>query len=770
MSYFWQILFSLPRTVCMMRFTLLDADYNGGKVRLFGVDEKGAPVTVTDKYEPYFYVLDEGNETRLSEVQGVKRMEKETLTMGMEKRNFLRVFCDSPMEIRDRIKHFAMCFEYSIGVRRKHMIDRGFYPLDVLDVVGKENNGIIEATGIKRVAEASPKLKIMALDIEVIDGKIVMFSVASRKGANAFSSGNERDVLIKIEELVKKEDPDIITTYNGDLFDFEVIRKRCEFHGISLALGRDGSPVHFGKSAWTSSARIVGRVHVDIFAFVSRLMFQQLQSEVLTLGEVSQELLGKTKVRHSLEELEKMWKNDRKAMEKYCINDSRLTLALCENLITQIFALSRVSGQLPFDCSRMTFGALSEWYLMRKCRETRRVIPDSPHYRDVEARRAKERIKGGYVKEPVKGLHSNIAVFDFRSLYPSVIVSFNISPETLNAPCKSYHDVPGYPHRFCRDNEGFVPLMLKDILKKRAAIKKRMKESYSRALNEEQFALKILANATYGMFANPNARWYSYECAESSAAYGRHYIQKSIEDAEKSGFVALYGDTDSLFVKLPDEKPIKKSALAFLKKINSELPGMMELNLQGFYRKGLFVPQKKGEAAKKRYALLDEKGSVTVRGLEAVRRDWCGYAKALQKEVLRLVLLGKEKRAAEAVRKNVAKLVQRNVSVEELAIDTQLSRPPEEYKSKNLRSVLGSKMWREGMKAEEGAIFSYVIRSGKGALSDRADFSHRVTKQDYDVDYYVHKQVLAAALRILAPLGYSEEDFLPNLEKIGKER
>ncbi|MBI4014567.1 MAG: hypothetical protein HY365_01295 [Candidatus Aenigmarchaeota archaeon] len=749
-----------------MRFTLLDADRDGGKVRLFGVSEKGAPVAVTDKYEPYFYVLDEGNEARLSKVQGVKRMEKESLTLGMEKKNFLKVFCDSPMEMRDRIKHFAKCFEYSIGIRRKYLIDRGFYPLDVLDVTSKENNGAIEAERIKRIGEVSPKLKMMALDIEVIDGKIVMFSIATKRGAKAFSSDSERDVLLKMEEFMRKEDPDIVATYNGDLFDFDVIRKRCEFHGLNLALGRDGSPVYFGKSAWTSSARIAGRVHIDLYAFVSRLMFQQLQSEVLTLGEVSQELLGKTKVKHSLEELETMWKNDRKAMEKYCINDSRLTLALCENLMPQIFTLSRVSGQLPFDCSRMTFGALSEWYLMRKCRETGRIIPDSPHFHDVEKRRTRGRIKGGYVKEPVKGLHSNIAVFDFRSLYPSVIVSFNISPETLNVPCKSYHEVPGYPHRFCRDREGFVPQMLKEILEKRAAIKKKMKESYSRELNDEQFALKILANATYGMFANPNARWYSYECAEASAAYGRHYIQKSISEAEKYGFLPLYGDTDSLFVKLPDEKPVKKSALTFLKKINSELPGMVELNLQGFYKKGLFVPQKKGDAAKKRYALMDERGSVTVRGLEAVRRDWCRFAKELQKEVLRLVLLGKEERAAEAVRKAVAKLAKRDVPVEELTVDTQLSRPPGEYKTKNLRSVLGSKMWREGMKAEEGTIFSYVIRSGKGTISDKADFSHRVTKQDYDVHYYVHKQVLAAALRILAPLGYGEEDFLAKgLEK-----
>ena len=87
-------------------------------------------------------------------------------------------------------------------------------------------------------------------------------------------------------------------------------------------------------------------------------------------------------------------------------------------------------------------------------------------------------------------------------------------------------------------------------------------------------------------------RWYSRECGESVTAWGRHFIQDTIEKAEKAGFEVLYGDTDSIF--LLRGKKSKEDALAFMKKINGELPGDMELELEGFYPRGVFVTKKVG--------------------------------------------------------------------------------------------------------------------------------------------------------------------------------
>ncbi|MBI4019297.1 MAG: hypothetical protein HY364_03490 [Candidatus Aenigmarchaeota archaeon] len=764
-----------------MKFCLFDADYSSSEkpnVRLFGTDDKGNSVMVLDSIEPYFYAFcKKGLKAELEKIKEIKRTELTKKIINGREKSFYKIYCERPAEVREMIKDRTECFEYSLNLYKRYLIDKGIYPLEWLDIKGPSRKGegfatVIEAERIKKTKNGIlGQPKIMALDIEVIDGRIVMFSAADNIGyREVFSSEDEKAVLEKISRTFLERDPDIVATYNGDLFDFDILNQRSQANKIKLMLSRDGSSLYFRKSMWTSSAKIKGRIHIDLFAFVSRLMFQQLQSEVFTLDEVSREILGRGKESISLEELANMWKNKRKLMEDYCMNDSLLTLDLCKNLLTQIFTLSRVSGQLPFDCSRMTFGALSEWYLIRKAAERNMISPNPAHYAEIQRRRAKVPIKGGYVKEPMKGLHSNIGVFDFRSLYPSVIVTFNISPEMLNIKCKKYNHVPGFRYKFCADKKGFVSEMVESILEERGKIRKKIKNAKNRKeLDEQQFSLKILANATYGMFINPKARWYSYECAESSAAYGRHYIKQAIDEAEKYGFLVIYADTDSLFVKLADEKDIKKSAKDFLKKINASLPGIMELDLQGFYIKGMFIPQKlEGYTAKKRYALMDEKGIITLRGLEAVRRDWCDLAKSLQREVIRLVLEGKEKEALEAVRTTVKKVKNRQVDIDEIAISTQLSRSAGQYKTKNIHSVIARKLNEEGKAAAEGTIFSYVIKKGAGSISDRAELAYKTGKDDYDADYYINNQILPAAFRILQTLGYKQQELLANgLKRFG---
>ncbi|MDI6720905.1 MAG: DNA polymerase domain-containing protein, partial [Candidatus Aenigmarchaeota archaeon] len=326
------------------------------------------------------------------------------------------------------------------------------------------------------------------------------------------------------------------------------------------------------------------------------------------------------------------------------------------------------------------------------------ISPNPPHWDEIQKRRMK-RFKGGYVKEPMPGLHDNIAVFDFRSLYPSIIVTFNISPETLNCSCCS-RKVPGLGYHFCMKRKGFVPAVLKEILEKRQAQKKLMnKAADPEKSKSEQNALKLVANSTYGIFGSAGSRFYCFECGESAAAYGRFYIQKTIKEAEKF-FTVLYGDTDSLFV-VSD----KKKALEFLKKINASLPGIMELELQGVYKRGLFVPQRIGSyTAKKRYALIDEKGDLIVRGLEAVRRDWCDIARKLQHDVLRLVLQKREKEAVKEVRKVVERVRKRQISIDEIMLRTQLGKNLEEYKATGPHVEVARRLKSEGHDVHEGMM------------------------------------------------------------------
>lgn len=557
----------------VIRFCLLDADHNEGEIRLFGVDDSGKSVIVLDMgFKPYFYAtLNKKAEALLKKNKMVTGIEKVKKRIGLKEVCLLKIFVDLPQNvplIREAVKKHSDCYEYSINFYRRYLIDKGFYPLDWLEVEGNavSEDGFdvcIEATNIHKTLGKTPHFKTLAFDLEVVDNKIVMASFAGhnftrvvtwKKAKDAFVVKDEKELIEEFVSTVKDYDPDIIVGYNSDMFDFEVLRSRADEHKIKLSLGRDGSAMKFARRTHTSSARISGRLHIDLFAYVDSLMSQQLQSEVLTLNEVAKEIIGEGKEELSFEDIVDLWSNDVSRLAEYCRHDSELTLKLSKNILTQVFELSKVCGQLPFDTSRSTFGLLSEWFLVRKAHEKNIIIPNNPHWDEIQQRRAYT-YKGGYVLQPVEGLHENIAVFDFRSLYPSIIVTFNISPETLNCNCckNTGHLVPELKYHFCKKMVGFIPNVLKSVIDERVKIKERIKKLAKdseefKQLSERQAALKVLANAFYGYTAYPGSRWYSRECSEAAAAFGRYYIKKTIKDAEKFGEV-IYSDTDSIFIK-----------------------------------------------------------------------------------------------------------------------------------------------------------------------------------------------------------------------------
>ena len=216
---------------------------------------------------------------------------------------------------------------------------------------------------------------------------------------------------------------------------------------------------------------------------------------------------------------------------------------------------------------------------------------------------------------------------------------------------------------FCEKKPGFLPVVLKEILEKRIAIKKELKNSKKGSeefvkLNARQQALKILLNSHYGYLGFARARWYSMECARAVTAWSRHYVQETIQKAEKAGFAVIYGDTDSNFLEIPKEKT-QEDVKKFVEKVNSELPEAMDLEIDGFYKRGIFVTRRGGkEAAKKRYALIDYENKLKIVGFEYVRRDWARIAKETQKEVLSTVLNeGDPKKAVEIIRKRIEELI-----------------------------------------------------------------------------------------------------------------
>jgi len=803
-----------------MKETLLlfDADYeieeNSGVVLLYCKDEKGDIILVKDKkFNTYFYILPtdkKENEvkkklekldekklgTRILKVEIVERIWQN------KKTKVIRVVMENPRrvhDVRDAVKDWTdieTTFEYDMPFYKRYIIDKQLEPLGWIEVEGKESENdfnvkkTIDVSTIRPLDKRNePKFKVLAFDTEWVEQKgkssLIMLSLVSNEGYKKVlatqdwtekasyveNCADEKRLISRFMEIVRENDPDFLVGYNSDGFDIPKIKERAAELKISLKLGRDNAPVYVVQRGRISSAKTKGRVHVDIFNFVNHVLGQTMKSEVLSLDEVSQELIGVGKKDMKYKDMVEIWRErkDLDRLAEYSLWDSELTLKLSHLILPQIFALCRITGQLPFDASRYSYSQLVESFFMRKAYADKVLIPNRPKTEEIEKRKLQPPYKGAVVIEPTKGIHPNVLVFDFRSLYPTIIVTHNIDPWTFEySPCNKKVEVPEAKWFFCADKKGFIPKHLEEIIKKRVEVKKQLRKTKKDTeehtkLNNEQFALKTLANATYGYFAYAGAKWYRRECGSSAANFGRYYITSVVEEAKKNGFEILYGDTDSLMIKFKEnlsEGKLRSLGEKFVKIVNVKLPGIIELEFRDLYQGGIFVAKQTGEAgAKKRYALVDFQGNLEIRGFETVRRDWCELSKKIQRDVLVTILRDKNpEKAIQLVRTMIKKIEDGKVNTEDLAILEQITRPLGQYKAIGPHVVAAQKAKERGKPIGEGTVVAFIITKGKGSISERAEPLEDVKPNQYDPSYYVNHQILPAAMRVLQALGYTEEE------------
>ena len=212
-------------------------------------------------------------------------------------------------------------------------------------------------------------------------------------------------------------------------------------------------------------------------------------------------------------------------------------------------------------------------------------------------------------------------------------------------------------------------------------------------------------------------------------------------------FKTIYSDTDSIAFEL--ENKTEKQSLEILKKINSKLPGIMELELEGFFKRGIWVTKRTGEfGAKKKYALIDKNNKLKIRGFETVRRDWCQLARDTQNKVLHLILTqGNEKQALEYIKEIIKKIKNRDVPLEQLIIRTQLKKPIEEYKSEGPHVTIAKRMQKNNLPVNIGMLIQYYIsesETGKknSLVRERAKLIDE--KGKYDISYYLNNQIIPA--------------------------
>lgn len=221
---------------------------------------------------------------------------------------------------------------------------------------------------------------------------------------------------------------------------------------------------------------------------------------------------------------------------------------------------------------------------------------------------------------------------------------------------------------------------------------------------------------------------------------------------------ALVHNTDSVFIELKDKD--KKEALKFLKEFNNELPSLMELELEDFYKRGIFVGKKNEKVgAKKRYALINEQGKIKIRGFETVRRDWSKISKEIQSKVIKIILEEKNiLKALNYVKEKINNIKENKFNIKDMVIKTQLKKNIDEYTSIGPHVAVARQMLKKNMKVAPGSIIQYVITEGEGLIRDKAKLPEDA--KNYDPEYYINHQVLPAIENIFEVVGYKKEDLL----------
>jgi DNA polymerase I len=351
-------------------------------------------------------------------------------------------------------------------------------------------------------------------------------------------------------------------------------------------------------------------------------------------------------------------------------------------------------------------------------------------------------------------------------MYPNLMITYNLSPDTYVAPKEpaphgGVFEAPEVKHRFRKEPPGFYKQVLTDLIGVRNELRAKMKalspkSTEYKVLDARQKAVKVITNAAYGYAGWVGARWYNKPVAEAATAWGRHVIKAAVDMAEKAGLQVIYGDTDSLFATYDEKKTPQLE-----KRIERELG--LEVEADKVYTRIFFTE------AKKRYAGLLPDGSLDIVGLEVMRGDWAEVAKKTQEQVLEIILKEQSpKKAAEFVHSEVAELRARKVPFRDLIIWKTLTKPVEEYAVKASHVEAARMLRSKGWKMTVGDKVGYVILKGEGErLYERVKPYMFASYDDVDVEYYVSKQVVPAAARVLEFFSVTEQDLLAAEKKEG---
>jgi DNA polymerase elongation subunit (family B) len=607
-----------------------------------------------------------------------------------------------------------LLYDVDLRMDQRYFLKKGIFSM-----------GLVELPSLRsldsnlRIDYPIPSLSSVDLKVRAKGYGIPTFDdpIASVEANDAVLDGPEDSVLEQLQDLVRKEDPDIIYTSKGDSFYLPYLQKRAAGNGMTLELGRErGERTSKGKSFFTYG-RIVykppghklrGRVHIDREA----------------------------------------------------------SFTFRESGLHGLIELSRLSMIPLQDLSRLSPGSAISAMQVNEAVRTGHVIlwkKNRPEdFKTAGALIVSDR--GGFIYEPRVGVHDGVWEVDFFSLYPSIMVVHNISPETIMCPCcpRSSRTVPELGYHICEKRTGLVPKVLVPILNRRQAYKELRKQGGRRGemYDQRSKALKWVLVTCFGYTGYRNARFGRIECHESITAFGRDILIRSAGLAERRGFEVLHGIVDSLWLRGGG------NIASYCEEIGREIG--IQLSLEGRYSWIVFLPNiSTGVGALNRYYGRFESGELKVRGIAVRRKDTPKLMEDLQQEMLKRLaeacdapsFLELVPSSLEVLDRYVEEVRSETVSRDRLVMRKSISRRLEEYVQFNDSVAALRQLHDRGFELQPGQSVEYLITDSKSDSSWQrvraAPFLDGTEK--YDAERYV-EFALRGAAELLSPFGWGFQE------------
>ncbi|MGI0093860.1 MAG: DNA-directed DNA polymerase I [Nitrosotalea sp.] len=529
---------------------------------------------------------------------------------------------------------------------------------------------------------------------------------------NFYDEDKEADMLRDAFKVL--ENYPFVITFNGDEFDMPFMYNRAERLGVPLK--------EIPLIMMRDSATLKRGVHIDLYRTFSNRSFQiyafSHKYTDFSLNTICEGLIeeSKTEYEGELEDLSLY------ELANYCFNDSRITQKLTsfnnDLLMNLLVVITRI-GRMPIDdISRM---GVSQWIRSLFYYEHRKhnyLIPRREELdlksgtASTEAVIKDKKYRGGLVVEPTEGIHFNVSVMDFASLYPSIIKVRNLSYETVRCihdECKT-NTIPGTTHWVCTKKNGMTATLIGSLRDLRVNYYKSLSKNPNLSADQKQLytvvsqALKVILNASYGVMGAEIFPLYCLPVAEATTAVGRFTILKTIEKCKSFGIDVLYGDTDSLFLKAPSQDQVHK----VVDWAKSEFG--VDLDLDKEYRYVVFSKRKKN------YLGVQKDGKVDVKGLTGKKSHTPPFIRSLFYEILGILsqvqneqeFSQSKTKIGDMISGYAKKLKARQIPLVELAFNVMMSKAPAEYVKTIPQHIRAAKQLEQTREIKKGDIISYV--------------------------------------------------------------